>query len=273
MSIKNASFSADEVALLFSLMNKPELGRSVLETTYGEIGETVIEEKMTTASHSLLARQHVRISEKDIIIVEENVESLLSPLVVFDGMIQFSLNENADEGPNITNIYLSKKDKFAAHVIDLGVVHKITSGSIDEMPELISGWVNLPDKYPPKIFEKLEKSDYSIKMAAFAELMSFSPKRGAEELEKLDIDSDIAMALAEDACRPKLRGSIVRVEYTSENPNEVNFDEAGAGLLYIVGKNAGWLLIFDSAVDDTVGRIIPGNKDNLDQQIRRITAS
>ena len=98
------SLSADETALVFSLINQADLGKSILANTYGKISAGAIEEKLTTASHSLLARGYVSISEKNTVSLSSEIEPVLFPLVKFKNILQVTMNTNQENGPEIKQV-------------------------------------------------------------------------------------------------------------------------------------------------------------------------
>lgn len=76
---KSLSVSVDELALLFSLIDQSDMGKSVLQSAYGEIPSQAIEERLTAASHSLLAQKVTTLSQNKTITVDHSVGVMTPP--------------------------------------------------------------------------------------------------------------------------------------------------------------------------------------------------
>ncbi|NMB88712.1 MAG: hypothetical protein GYA17_10150 [Chloroflexi bacterium] len=260
---QQVSLSADEVALIFSLINQPELGKSILASTYGRLSHTTLEDKLTTASHSLLARRLAAITERGTVKLDESLEKMFYPIVKFDSMIQVTINDNPEEGPSITNVYLGRQGKFAAHQIELGVVHHLSTGKISDLPVLITGWLGLPESAAPDIEAELAAKPHTIPMRDFAELPEKSKKRGMAGLESLGFSPRLAELMVDASIRPARKGTVVRVEASSETIAKTDLNEGGAGLLYLIAEDSSWIFQFDHANDAAVGKIVAGTKLHL----------
>lgn len=266
----NISLSADETALVFSLINQAEMGKSILQSTYGKISSSAVEEKLTTASHSLLARGFASITQKGTVSLQNNIESAFYPLVKFYNILQVTINSNQEDGPEIINIYLGRQKNFTALRTRMGVVYEFTYGNLDHLAQLVNDWLGLPQNNDQ--YEELSKSDLKISMLVFAKLDSMSSLQSAEKLQKIGFSKRLADALLKDVQSPHKRGSVMLTEMTSENYQTKNIDEGGAGFLYLAGKVSCWLLTFTEANDNTVLRVIPGGNGNVVQQISLLVA-
>lgn len=266
---ESLSLSADEMALAFSLINQSELGKGVLTATYGSIPASKSEVILTTASHSLIAHGFASLTSKQSVALDTNLEQMLFRLVKYGDILQVTINDGVETGPQIINIHLSSKGQFTAHFIELGVVHRLHGGLFSALPELISHWVKLPTSIAANLETDLAEKSYVVRMQAFAELMDPERKDGAQALQALGVKTTIANALAKDSQAPIRRGSIVLANTSSES-KEADFNQAGAGLLFLVGPNASWLFSFDKATDNTSGRLLPGTTATLFKEVKRL---
>lgn len=265
------SLSADEAALVLSLINQAEMGRSILLNTYGKISSGSMEEKLTTASHSLLARGYASISEKNVVSLNNEIEPVFYPLIKFRDILQVTLNTNQEGGPEIINVYFGKQKVFTALRIHLGVVYEFVHGSVDRLTSLISEWLDLP--HTVLFHEELLKSDFKISMRTFAELSTDTLQQGLSKLQKAGFSKLIAETLMQDVLDPKKRGSVMLTNMTSDNYLKKNTDEGGAGFFVLVGKKSSWIFSFAKADDNTVAHVVPGESNNAMQQISQLVLS
>jgi hypothetical protein len=251
------SISVEELALLFSLIQEAEAGKSILYSTFGNISAASAEEKMTTASHSLLARGYARITEKGAVALDKDIELMVYPLVLFRNILQVTINENGGSGPEIINIYLGKKDTFTSLRVKLGVVYELTHGKPEELPALINKWITLPAELD---FDKeLSGKEYRMSMLLYTQIADMDMKESAMKLEEIGLPPIIARKMAEDIISPIKRGTVLLTEMNSENFRQKNTEEGGEGFFYLLGKNSGWILSFSHADDQAIARILPGS--------------
>jgi len=255
----------DEAALVFSLINQSDLGKSILVNAYGKIPPGSVEDRLTAASHSLLARGYASISEKGAVALNSDIELAFYPLVRFNNILQITINTNQEAGPEIINVYLGKQNSFTALRIQMGVIYELTHGKMSIIGEVVMKWLDLPEKV--LFSEEIANENYSIRMAEFAELNSKTLQQGIDALQKAGFSKAIADMLAKDIRNDQKRGSVVLTNMNSENYQNKGIDEAGAGFLYIIGQNSNWIFSFSKADDQTIACLIPGKPSNVMNKI------
>jgi hypothetical protein len=268
MTEKNYSqlnVSVDELALIFSLINQPELGKSVMQQAFGVLDPAIMDEKLITASHSLLARELAAITDKGTVELQEGIDLLLLPLIKFYDILQVTINAYQPSGPEIINIYLGNNDHFTALRIHLGVVYQLTNGRIQNLPDLVASWLELPEIADGE--QSSNAQEIEIGMQTLAKLDEVERKEGIAQLTALGFDLSSAEALMNAVQKPKQRGSVILTKMNSDNYLERNLEEAGAGFLYIVAEGTGWLFAFNEAHDTTTAMVLPATRELVKQQI------
>lgn len=261
-------FSVDEVALLFSLINQGEVGKSILLQAYGKISSSSLEDRLTAASHSLLARGSVSLTENNVLGLEPGIESLLYPLVRFSNILQVTVNANQATGPEIRNVYLGTRADFTALQIRNGVIYDFTYGKVSSLAEFVAGWLDLPQTNP---FDgDLENKSIVVPMAKYAELSTKPYSQALKGIQQMGFSGQLAEIFSQDSCAPTKRGTVVLTDMNSENYQNKDTSEAGAGFLFIVGQNWGWLLRFSAANDRAMATVLPGTSRQAAGEIQKI---
>lgn len=266
MKTKKLSLSADEVALILSLLEHPDLGRQTLSLTYGELPQSIVEHKLVTASHSLLAHNYVTFRNETEIILQSEIKQIFSPVLEFNNVIQFT-SHNDETGLVITNIYINTQHKFTAHNITNGVIYNYQYGVASGIPDLIAQWVNLPNTQSNGYEKLLRQLNISMKMVEFVGLVDLPFAGKVNMLSEYGVDNVLARQLAEDISETSRRGSIVQTGIEPDNIENYDFDRASAGLLYVIGQNHAWFLSLEETNENAVGNLISGNLDNLSDKI------
>lgn len=259
------TLSAEELAMAFSLVNRPELGKAVLLETFGKLSQQAIEERLKAASHSLLARKFARIGERGQAVLLDDIQSALFPILKFKGMLQVTVNNEAE--PLIINVHLSSMRRtFSCHWVEQGVVHRIISGADAQLPGLITQFVSIPQTVSSSHTLQMQEGQYSIPMETFAELPELGVEKGLKELIKFGLPPQLAQIFLDDLAQPKQRGSVSFLEVDSENIAKRTMDEAVAGLFFLVGKY-GWILTFPKKEKNQVGSIFSGSSEFFEKNV------
>nr|MBC7245776.1 hypothetical protein [Chloroflexota bacterium] len=254
------SLSVDELALCFSLVNSPAQGRAILSETYGQLTESEIQERLTSASHSLLARKMVTITPEATVKLSPEIEWLLYPLLRYYRVIQVMIMDS--EGlPTITNIHLGTNHKFTAHRVEQGVVHLLWHDDEGSLCPLIEEWLLPWKEMPVSLVQEIQNKEQRITLARLAELQSFSMKEAQRALVSDGISALIASELAMDGTRSLKRGSIVFVDASPENIANLDPAQAGPGILFITGEKTTWIFAFEEVNDAAIGQIAIGSLD------------
>lgn len=257
--ITKISLSTDEMALVYSLLNMPNSGKALLYGAYGDIPAPKIEEKLVTASHSLLARDLVKISAKGTVVLNEALEKLFTPLVQFTNMVQVVVNNHEKEAViTATDYYLGKNGFFTSHEIDMGVVHRLFHGEVAALAGFILGRMPFPEDIAKNIDFALAKNKPGLKMADYPQLEQMGEEKAAAALTANGVDPLIAQVLSKDICSPVNRGSLVMAEVSSETLEKKDFSKTGAGFFWLIGKKSSWIMEFEHGDEETTALILPG---------------
>lgn len=257
-TIKQLALSVDEIALSFSLINHADVGKSILQSTYGNISTQSLEDKLTSASHSLLARGIARISEKGVVTLDEKTELLLYPLIKFKNIIQVSINDGQNQSPEITNVYIGMNNVFTALRITSAVVYHLFYSETKDIPDLINSWLDLHQKVDSLNVSGSVGSP--LKMSEIARAISGDSKNLGQVLHKSNLSDSIAKELESDLRNPKKRGTVVLTEMNSENYAQKNTSESGAGFLFLSGNKLNWVFKFNKADEQTLAQIVVGSE-------------
>ncbi len=234
------TLSAEELALAFSLVNRPDLGKGVLFETFGEMAPQALEERLKAAGHSLLARNLAYLAVSGIASISDDLQFALTPLLLYEGLIQMVLNWGE---PQIINIHLGKKARFTGHWIEQGVVHRLVTGSLSHLADWISRAVSLPEHLPDEVTQRMDGKSLLLSMETLANLPEMQQIEGLEVLRIAGLYPDLAEALLADAQQPESRGTISYVPMSSDMDQINDFTQPVAGLLFLKGKLS-WLLTF-----------------------------
>ncbi len=268
--ITKISLSTDEMALVYSLLNMPNSGKTLLYEAYGDLPAPGVEEKLVTASHSLLARDLVKISEKGTVVLKEALEKLFIPLVQFTNMVQVVVNNHEKKAAiTVTDYYLGKNGYFTSHEIDMGVVHRLFHGEVSALPGFILGGMTFPEYIATDIEFALAQNKTSLKMSDYPQLEQMGEEKAAGVLTSYGIDPLIAQALSKDICSPVCRGSLVMAEVSSETLEKKDFSKTGAGFFWLTGKVSSWVMEFERGDEETTALILPGTIREAEKLLRK----
>ena len=257
--ISRISLSTDEMALVYSLLNMPTSGKALLYEAYGNIPAPKIEEKLVTASHSLMARDLVKISEKGTVVLNEVLENFFIPLIQFTNMVQIIVNIHEKKDIiTATDYYLGKNGFFTSHEIDMGVVHRLFHGEVSALAEFILGRMTFPEDIAKDIKSALAQNKPVLKMSNYPQLEGMGMEKAAVTLTSYGIDPLISQALSKDICSPVRRGSFVMAGVTSETLKKKDFSKTGTGFFWLTGEKSSWIMAFDRGDQETTAVILPG---------------
>ena len=258
-SIQKYSLSCDEMALVFSMLNMPEVSKSILFAAYPDAHETGLEQKLFTASHSLLARGYARISDKATAVLDDQIVELFTPLGRHKNMLQLALNTSRDEsGLSVIHIYIGRNGHFTSRSIELGVVYHLHTGKMEDLPGLILEWLAMPAEITAELDAGLRAAKLTMKMLTLAEFEEKGPRETGKILRELGYPTLIAEALAQDACAPLRRANLAVMNINSETSASAGPDVTGEGFFTLSGKKSSWLFPFQVGEDQMVADVLPG---------------
>ncbi|OQY90395.1 MAG: hypothetical protein B6D38_03640 [Anaerolineae bacterium UTCFX1] len=250
--------------MALSLVNRPDLGKMVLLDNLGELSPMAIEERLKAASHSLLARKFANIGKRGLALLDDELQRTLTPLILFNGMIQVVINQTL---PVITNFHLGFDQRCTAHWTEQGVVHRLVLTEVKHLPQLISALAPLPQQIATKLEAQISQSAFRLSMGTFTELTELDFDAGLNILMENGLDSRLAKALLVDLLEPRARGSVNLLPIDSEHMEQGHSMSGTPGLFFVTGKSA-WLVTFSGV--QQVGRLLAGTTAMLEKCIREL---
>jgi hypothetical protein len=248
------SLSTEELAMAFSMINRPDMGKAALFETFGELSQTAIQERLKAASHSLLARKFASIGERGMAVISNELQGALAALILFDGMIQVVVHETQ---PVITNFHLGLGGQFTSHWVEQGVVHHMIQASLKNLPGFISQLASLPTKISTKLESQILEDSYKISMESFANLTEMKFEAGLDVLVKAGLDLHLAKILLGDLFEPMKRGSVSYIPVDAKHLEQGHLEKGVPGLFFVIGKSS-WILAFSGIGKEQIGSLIPG---------------
>ncbi|MCS6994885.1 MAG: hypothetical protein NZP74_13790 [Anaerolineales bacterium] len=259
--------SLEELALALGLVNRPDLGRSLLNSIYPELSETEAEARLSAASHSLLARNLCTISPQGQPILDSALEKTLFPLIRFDRLYQISvvfgeLQTNAA-------VYVRKGNIFTARTVQAGVAHILDTGS----SSLLS------DYFSEMFAEASGKTSLNISAPITPGLLGRALQQVASRSDCVALLSDAgwlpetARQLCDDLSHQTLRATLLCIEATETDLEEKLRTSQHRVLMLLKGKTRGWGFLFENTLDETIGQAWQVNARGLNQLFAKFTAA
>ncbi len=261
-SVNLYSLGLEELSMALGLVNRPDMGKQLLESIYDNLTETQIESRLSSASHSLLARGLAAISEKGGPVLEGGLEQALFPLIRFDYVLQIS---RVRDGKQVgATVHVQKGKSFTSHSIQAGVVHVLEHGSWKNLANYLMNTFPLLDEKGIKT----EELPWPVTPGILGEALRGGKLSAIIKiLVRSGMPSADAENLAEDLAHQTLRGTILRVKANGE----INMEKLAAVdkqmVMILSGKARNWLFEFNSTSDASTGKIWTINRQNFQKRI------
>jgi hypothetical protein len=256
---KKISLSNEEMALVYSLFNQPQAGKQLLFDTYGQLSDDRIEEKLVTASHTLLARGAVWFTEDGRVQLSPEVAKMLTPVVQYKNMIQVLLNFGDENGFTVTDYYIGTDGSFSSNEINMGVVHQMICGQVQDLAEVIQNSMRMPETIAVELESAIMNTYPRLKLTDYANLEDRKTSKAIQEtLRSYGFDPLVREALAQDVLSPVFRGSASVINISSAIAHPTVVEDTGEGLLWLVGKRSSWIITFPRGDEKAVAAVFPG---------------
>jgi hypothetical protein len=131
--LETYSISLEELSLAFGMINRPDMADAWIRTIYPDISNSQYQVRMIGAVNALLACQLATLSEKRLPRLSPDFEKIIFSLSFFDYSIQLSKMVNGSM--QNTTVTIQKGKTFTCHSIEQGVLHKIETGKITDLPQ------------------------------------------------------------------------------------------------------------------------------------------
>ncbi|MGB9777452.1 MAG: hypothetical protein ACPLYD_13675 [Anaerolineae bacterium] len=247
------ALTLEELALVFSIIGKPEAGQNLMAAQLGEMSEAEARARLLTAGHSLLARGWMVLSDEGPTL-NEDLARAAHLLTRADFSIRYS---RATPDAEFNLAYHFGKDAILEHRLEQGVVHRL-----NEIPDaatvIKSGLVffGLPQAEP---FQCPPATLLYSLLNGLKDLDD--PAQIDQRLQEAGIAEETRPLLVEDLARPQYRGSALRVQYDARGNL---FSEEGFLLLH--GPRRLWLITL-SGPDRATATLMPATIQAFSQQV------
>ena len=245
------SLSLEELSMCLAMINRPDLGQTILRTYYDNLTKEQVDSRMTAASHSLLARGICGLTPEGTPRLEPELEQAILPIAIYDLVFQFNLvtGDNAVS----SNIHVRKGKTFTSHNVQVGVIHLLEHGKSIQLPDFL---LDILEDYGGK--EKIDISaKTTITLGILGHALNASTKKEdvSKILQSLNWDASVIKALCDDLSASSGRGTLVRVEAKSGADEKTIEDAQKRTLLFLKGKTRTWCFEFSSPKDDAVAQV------------------
>lgn len=248
-SFKLYSLGLEELAMALGLINRADMGRQLMASIYDNLTESQVESRLSSASHSMLARGLAAISERGTPILEKGLEQALFPLARFDYVLQISrVRDDKQVG---ATVHVQKGKSFTSHSVQAGVVHVLEHGIHKSLPAYLGDTFHanngketgtVEHKWPitPGILGAALRSE---KMPVISKILSQAGLPDAD-----------AQNLADDLTHQTIRGTILRMTAGAETDMQKLATMEKQMLMFLGSPERNWLFEFPSADDVSVGK-------------------
>ncbi len=247
--IATYSIGMEELAMAFNLINRADLARELLTSIYDNLSDAVVEARLTTASHSLLARGLTGIKTGGAPNLDADFEQALFPMAQFDYALFLSVVRS--DRAQTASIHVRKGKTFTSHTVQLGVIHLLEHGKTAGLADFIC------DVFEDFGSAKEPTENLACKVSWKALAQAQQPDVKLEKVIELLTAAGVAPAtakiLAEDLTKQEYRVILLRSMINSEMPVDDMKKAEKHSLMLLKSKDRCWLFGFASAEDDSEG--------------------
>lgn len=219
----------EELALLLSIIGRPEAGQRLLATQLGEMTEKEAEARLQAAGHALLARGWLALGPEGPIL-ESSLARMLEVLSRPAASIRYS---RATQEAEFALVYHVNHDAILEHRLEQGIAHHLTW--VPDSSAVVKGgllFFGLPQAQP------FTANPIRIAEQMLMELKEMNdPTAVAARLRQMGIAEGDCHLLAEDLARPQYRGSAMRIQYDAQGR-----PHSEKGFLLLHGPRRLWLI-------------------------------
>lgn len=252
-SIQELSLSVEEFSLSLSLCGRSDLGKNLLDSIFGVVEPNILQERLISASHSLIARHLCSISPTATILLEEKYQTMLLPFLRFNSLVQFVIN--GPEGlPALMNIHLGKDGTFSAGRVEWGVTQQLWHGPLKNLPDWLAGFLPLDPK--PEVSQPI-----SLSMADFTAFQKQETDAVSNTLKEKGMPEVTAERAAQAITQPQQRGSMLRIPASDKDIADFKEEKAGPGILFSANADGAFLFRCETFSDKVTGQLMPAQSD------------
>lgn len=260
------SLGVEELALALSMINRPDLGRQMLQSVSPGISDEQMDARLTAASHSLAARDLVDIAESKQARLISELEQALLPLAKFDKLIQFSKVTGKENFFYTVHIY--RKRSFVSHLIKKGVVHVIESG---EYAGLVEYFLEKYHEFDTQEAKLSIENGHNVTLGLLGTLMKENGNADSifQQLEQAGLPKDLAARLSADIADHVSRGSIATQTVNQTGSSKREKYQSESLILLLAGRQNNWLFEFPKAGDNEIAVIHSAGRQALSRALHQ----
>lgn len=254
MNIFKVPLGVEELAMVYGLIGKPDLGQLTLESLYEELSEAHVNVLMTSASHSMLARGICSINEDGSVHLDEEVEKAFAPVVFSDYLVTFTLDGQVVDN-NQCQLFVSRKFGFTSFLVNSGVAYIVEHGPLSDLGAYIGDIFN--DMLPDGFDFNGEEASLEIDLASLGKAMSAVEENKSPEkvFRAAGWNEETSQKITEDLQGQLLRGSILRLNAGSEASEAEQMQASKPTMLFLTGPGKVWTFDFESPEEKEMGAV------------------
>jgi hypothetical protein len=266
--LKRFSLGVEEFALILGLVGKPKDGHIVLAAAYEDISQIDMDALLSSASHSLLARNFCfMLPNTDQPVLDKGLKQAIACLLNYNQVMY--LNVLTGNAPIQLTIHINSPKAFCAHLNKANMVHLLEYGSWQSLG------VYLADSLDAVVFPTDTMPDSFEAEIPFLFLSSMTKPQG----EPIDVtsllknkgwSSERVNMLAEDLAYQTLRGTLLRVQTDDVESSEKYAQAAKTTLLFLRGKERVWIFRFDTPDESAIGLASIIDRKGFDEALKAL---
>jgi hypothetical protein len=258
MPNKNFSLSVEEVALVLSMMDRPNEAHNLMITQLGDMDQDEARARLLAAGNSMLARNWLILDQDGTMHLSEDVVPVAYILSDADFSIRYNRSHS---NMDVSLSFHFREESIFAHGIEQGVVHHLRE--VENANDAIQGGESFfkLDQASPFTCSNSEVPYNLLEQIKDEEDFSSILK----PLEKFGVPEETRTLLAEDLHEVQYRGSVLRVEY-----GEDNVPKSDEGLLVLRGPERLWLLRPFDRDGERYVTLLPGTEEVFRQEVSAI---
>jgi hypothetical protein len=267
--LERISLGVEEYSLSLGAAGRPDLGRAFLLAVHPEADDDYIQSVLTSASHSLNARDLIQINREGKTVLQDKFASSIRPLIEYDWFMYLTFVKT---GRILFKsiIYASQKHGFSTTLNKSNAVQTIEHGEYTKLSKYLFDLVE-----EAVVLEKPVEKGISMQIR-YNDLNSVLETRQASaeinsKLQNSGWNSEDANALIEDLNRQLFRGSLFRIIASDKNSSEDWITAQKSCLLFLKGEERSWLFDFPTIDRDPIGTASLIDKKTLMTALNLIT--
>lgn len=202
--------SLEELAVLLSLTGHPAIAKNILVASLGEMNPDEEKGRLLAANHTLMAKDILTIQDAQPVL-DAQVVRLVSVLSKQNFLLRLSSGEGISE--RILTYYF-QDDLVVEHQVHFGVVHLFEEVENAGVISVRAGSFLSLDSVAPFSVTEFSVAQHEMDQVRIEALQSTSA--AITRLQKLGVSDHASKLLVEDISSSKLRGALVRVDFTND---------------------------------------------------------